>query len=36
MICRKAMPEEVLIVEEDYGEIVRETMKYNNVLVHSK
>ena len=33
MICRMAKPEEVLIVEDENGNIVRETMKDNDVLV---
>eukprot|EP01018_Ginkgo_biloba_P022931 Gb_02785 [translate_table: standard] len=33
MICRMAKPEEVLIVEDENGNIVRETLKDNDVLV---
>ncbi|CAN6308416.1 unnamed protein product [Urochloa humidicola] len=36
MICRMAKPEEVLIVEDENGNIVRETMKDNDVLVQYK
>ncbi|KAE8687333.1 Protein EXPORTIN 1A [Hibiscus syriacus] len=36
MICRLAKPEEVLIVEDENGNIVRETMKDNDVLVQYK
>lgn len=36
MISRMAKPEEVLIVEDDNGNIVRETMKDNDVLVQYK
>ncbi|XP_027913553.1 protein EXPORTIN 1A-like isoform X3 [Vigna unguiculata] len=36
MICRMAKPEEVLIVEDENGNIVRETMKDNAVLVQYK
>ncbi|KAL6501015.1 Exportin-1 [Orobanche hederae] len=36
MICRMAKPEEVIIVEDDNGNIVRETMKDNDVLVRYK
>ena len=36
MICRMTMPEEVLIVEDENGNIVRETMKDNDVLVQYK
>ncbi|KAL6982196.1 Exportin-1, partial [Sarracenia purpurea var. burkii] len=36
MICRMAKPEEVLIVEDENGSIVRETMKDNDVLVQYK
>ncbi|KAL3651217.1 Exportin-1 [Castilleja foliolosa] len=36
MICRMAKPEEVLIVEDENGNIVRETMKDNDVLVRYK
>lgn len=36
MISRMAKPEEVLIVEDENGNIVRETMKDNDVLVQYK
>ncbi|XP_062189528.1 protein EXPORTIN 1A-like [Phragmites australis] len=36
MICRMAKPEEVLIVEDENGNIVRETLKDNDVLVQYK
>lgn len=36
MVCRMAKPEEVLIVEDENGNIVRETMKDNDVLVQYK
>ncbi|TYJ42514.1 hypothetical protein E1A91_A03G094700v1 [Gossypium mustelinum] len=36
MIYRMAKPEEVLIVEDENGNIVRETMKDNDVLVQYK
>ncbi|KAL6508225.1 Exportin-1 [Orobanche hederae] len=36
MICRMVKPEEVLIVEDENGNIVRETMKDNDVLVQYK
>ncbi|WJX60121.1 Exportin-1 [Trifolium repens] len=36
MICRMAKPEEVLIVEDENGNIVRETMKDSDVLVQYK
>ncbi|THG02552.1 hypothetical protein TEA_016732 [Camellia sinensis var. sinensis] len=36
MICRMAKPEEVLIIEDENGNIVRETMKDNDVLVQYK
>ncbi|XP_074560822.1 protein EXPORTIN 1A-like [Curcuma longa] len=36
MICRMAKPEEVLIVEDENGNIVRETMKDIDVLVQYK
>ena len=36
MICRMAKPEEALIVEDENGNIVRETMKDNDVLVQYK
>lgn len=36
MINRMAKPEEVLIVEDENGNIVRETMKDNDVLVQYK
>ncbi|AAF26113.1 putative exportin1 (XPO1) protein [Arabidopsis thaliana] len=36
MISRTAKPEEVLIVEDENGNIVRETMKDNDVLVQYK
>ncbi|KAL3846023.1 hypothetical protein ACJIZ3_003426 [Penstemon smallii] len=36
MICRMAKPEEVLIVEDENGNIVRETMKDNDMLVQYK
>ncbi|CAI9767781.1 unnamed protein product [Fraxinus pennsylvanica] len=36
MICRMAKPEEVLIVEDENGNIVRETMKDNDVLLQYK
>ena len=36
MICRMAKPEEVLIVEDENGNIVRETKKDNDVLVQYK
>ena len=36
MICRMAKPEEVLFVEDENGNIVRETMKDNDVLVQYK
>ncbi|KAF5725608.1 protein EXPORTIN 1A [Tripterygium wilfordii] len=36
MIARMAKPEEVLIVEDENGNIVRETMKDNDVLVQYK
>eukprot|EP00252_Welwitschia_mirabilis_P021498 TRINITY_DN552_c0_g1_i7.p1 TRINITY_DN552_c0_g1~~TRINITY_DN552_c0_g1_i7.p1 ORF type:complete len:1076 (+),score=191.44 TRINITY_DN552_c0_g1_i7:303-3530(+) len=36
MICRMAKPEEVIIVEDENGNIVRETMKDNDVLVQYK
>ncbi|KAG1655478.1 hypothetical protein FOA52_008673 [Chlamydomonas sp. UWO 241] len=36
MICRMAKPEEVIIVEDDNGNIVRETMKDNDVLQQYK
>ncbi|XP_066373948.1 protein EXPORTIN 1A-like [Miscanthus floridulus] len=36
MICRMAKPEEVLIVKDENGNIVRETMKDNDVLVQYK
>uniref|UniRef100_A0A6N2N6B7 Exportin-1 C-terminal domain-containing protein n=1 Tax=Salix viminalis TaxID=40686 RepID=A0A6N2N6B7_SALVM len=32
MICRMAKPEEVLIVEDENGNIVRETMKDNDIM----
>ncbi|CAA2968069.1 EXPORTIN 1A [Olea europaea subsp. europaea] len=35
-ICRMAKPEEVLIVEDENGNIVRETMKDNDVLLQYK
>lgn len=36
MISRMAKPEEVLIVEDENGNIVRETLKDNDVLVQYK
>ena len=36
MICRMAKPEEVLIVEDENGNIVRETLKDNDILVQYK
>ncbi|KAJ0983189.1 hypothetical protein J5N97_011444 [Dioscorea zingiberensis] len=36
MICRMAKPEEVIVVEDENGNIVRETMKDNDVLVQYK
>ena len=36
MICRMAKPEEVIIVEDENGNIVRETMKDNDVLAQYK
>ncbi|XP_009351846.1 protein EXPORTIN 1A isoform X1 [Pyrus x bretschneideri] len=36
MICRMAKPEEVIIVEDENGNIVRETLKDNDVLVQYK
>ena len=36
MICRMAKPEEVLIVEDENGNIVRETMKDLDILVQYK
>eukprot|EP00798_Chlamydomonas_sp_ICE-L_P000521 gene521-1934_t len=36
MICRMAKPEEVIVVEDDNGNIVRETMKDNDVLAQYK
>lgn len=36
MICRMAKPEEVLIIEDENGNIVRETLKDNDVLVQYK
>ena len=36
MISRMAKPEEVLIVEDENGNIVRETMKDNDVLIQYK
>jgi len=36
MISRMAKPEEVLIVEDENGNLVRETMKDNAVLVQYK
>ncbi|KAK7333833.1 hypothetical protein VNO80_30612 [Phaseolus coccineus] len=36
MICRMAKPEEVLIVENENGNIIRETLKDNDVLIHYK
>jgi exportin-1 len=36
MVSRMAKPEEVLIVEDENGNIVRETMKDNDVLVQYK
>ncbi|KAL2558892.1 Protein EXPORTIN 1A [Forsythia ovata] len=36
MICRMAKPEEVLIVEDENGNIVRETMRDNDVLLQYK
>ena len=36
MICRMAKPEEVLIVEDENGNLVRETMKDTDVLVQYK
>ncbi|KAK7341256.1 hypothetical protein VNO80_24182 [Phaseolus coccineus] len=36
MICRMPKPEEVLIVEDGNGNIVRETLKENDVLVQYK
>ena len=36
MISRMAKPEEVIIVEDENGNIVRETMKDNDVLVQYK
>mmetsp|Transcript_36522 Transcript_36522/g.81303 ORF Transcript_36522/g.81303 Transcript_36522/m.81303 type:complete len:1073 (+) Transcript_36522:318-3536(+) len=36
MICRMAKPEEVIVVEDENGNIVRETMKDNDVLAQYK
>ncbi|GAX79005.1 hypothetical protein CEUSTIGMA_g6445.t1 [Chlamydomonas eustigma] len=36
MVCRMAKPEEVIVVEDDNGNIVRETMKDNDVLQQYK
>jgi exportin-1 len=36
MIARMAKPEEVIVVEDDNGNIVRETMKDNDVLTQYK
>ncbi|KAL8534748.1 hypothetical protein ACS0TY_010689 [Phlomoides rotata] len=36
MICRMAKPEEVIVVEDENGNVVRETMKDNDVLVQYK
>lgn len=36
MVSRMAKPEEVIIVEDENGNIVRETMKDNDVLVQYK
>lgn len=36
MISRMAKPEEVIVVEDENGNIVRETMKDNDVLVQYK
>ena len=36
MITRMAKPEEVLIVEDENGNIVRETMKDSDVLLQYK
>ena len=36
MICRMDKTEEVLIVEDENGNIVRQTMKDNDVLVQYK
>jgi len=36
MVCRMAKPEEVLVVEDENGNIVRETMKDNDVLQQYK
>ncbi|KAK7346507.1 hypothetical protein VNO80_21028 [Phaseolus coccineus] len=36
MICRMAKPEEVLIVEDENGNIIRESLKDNDVLVQYK
>ena len=36
MVSRMAKPEEVLIVEDENGNIVRETLKDNDVLVQYK
>ena len=36
MICRMDKTEEVLIVEDENGNIVRQTMKDNDILVQYK